>query len=280
MRGLVLEGGGMRGVYTAGVLDFFLDKDIEFDNVYGVSAGAANACSYLSKQRGRALRVDIDYLEDKNYASIYSLVKTGDFFGAKMCYDTIPNKLNLFDYDTYNSFQGNFYATVTNCKTGKAEYKKVKDLKKDIAFVRASCSLPLMAREVAIGDIPYLDGGVSDSIPILKARKDGNKKNVIILTRDKTYRKKKNELLFLLSIRYKKYPEFVKAMARRHIVYNKTLKYIDKLEDAGKAFVIRPKRPVSIGRLEKDKDKLLALYNEGYEDAKENYEKLKEYLEK
>lgn len=280
MRGLVLEGGGMRGVYTAGVLDFFLDKDIEFDNVYGVSAGAANACSYISKQRGRALRVDVDYLEDKNYASIYSLVKTGDFFGAKMCYDTIPNKLNPFDYDTYNSFQGNFYATVTNCKTGKAEYKKVKDLKKDIVFVRASCSLPLMAREVSIGDIPYLDGGVSDSIPILKARKDGNKKNVIILTRDKTYRKKKNELLFLLSIRYKKYPEFVKTMARRHIVYNKTLKYIDKLEDAGKAFVIRPKRPVSIGRLEKDKDKLLALYNEGYEDAKENYEKLKEYLEK
>lgn len=278
MKGLVLEGGGMRGVYTAGVLDFFLDNNIEFDNVYGVSAGAANACSYLSKQRGRALRVDVDYLEDKNYASVYSLIKTGDFFGAKMCYDTIPNKLNPFDYDEYSRFKGDFYATVTNCTTGKAEYKKVKDLKKEMAYVRASCSLPLMAREVMINDKPYLDGGISDSIPILKARKDGNKKNVIILTRDITYRKKKNELMPLLKLRYRKYPEFIKTMARRHLVYNKTLDYIRKLEKSGKIFVIRPTRPVSIGRLEKDRDKLLALYEEGYKDAKANYGKLKEYL--
>ncbi len=278
MSGLILEGGGMRGAYTAGVLDFFIDKKIVFENVYGVSAGAANACSYISSQRGRAFSVDVDYLEDKRYASMHSLLTTGDFFGVEMCYDTIPNKLNIYDYEAFDKYSGNFYAVVTNCITGKAEYKLIKDMRKDIISVRASCSLPLMSRNVEIDGIPYLDGGISDSIPIRQARRDGNKKNVIVLTRDISYRKKPNELLPIMKVRYRKYPELVKCIARRHIMYNRTLEYISKLEEKGKAVVIRPSRPVDIGRLEKNRDKLEKLYEEGYQDAQNKYNVLKNFL--
>lgn len=271
MPGLVLEGGGMRGSYTAGVLDFFLDKNIKFENVYGVSAGASNACSYLSGQRGRALSIDVDYLEDKRFASVHSLVTTGDFFGVDMCYNIIPNELNLYDYEAFSNYPGNFYAVVTNCITGAAEYKLIKDMKKDIKYVRASCSLPMMSRDVIIKGVPYLDGGIADSIPIRRARKDGNKKNVIVLTRDPDYVKKPNELLPIIRAMYRKYPELVDSMAKRHIVYNKTLRYIKKLEEAGKVVVIQPQDKVEIGRLEKNRDKLIELYEQGYADAENKY---------
>lgn len=277
--GLILEGGGMRGAYTAGVLDFFLDKNIEFDSCYGVSAGSANACSYLSKQRGRAFHVDVDYLEDKNYASAYNLLTTGNFFGTEMCYNKIPNELNPYDYDTFNKYQGNFYAVVTNCLTGQPEYLKINDMKKDIDFVRASCSLPLMAEMVKISKIPYLDGGISDSIPVRRSVKDGNMKNVIILTRDITYRKKPNELLPVIKMKYSDYPELIKSIERRHKMYNMTLDYIKKQEEKGNVFVIRPSKPVKIGRLEKDKVKLTSLYKQGYRDASKRYEKLNKFLE-
>jgi len=278
--GLVVEGGGMRGVYSSGVLDFFIEKDLFFENNYGVSAGACHLCSYLAKQYKRAFRVNVDYLNDKRYCSVHSLLKTGNLFGAEMLYDIIPNELDLFDYDTYNKNESNFYVVITNINTGKPEYVKIGDLKKDIIYVRASSSLPLLAQNVKINDKEYLDGGISDSIPIKKSIADGNKKNVVILTRDNTYRKGKNSLMPIIKLKYKKYPNFVKSMADRYIVYNEILDFIKELEDNGDVFVIRPKKPVNIGRTEKNREKLEALYNDGYNDAKDCYEELLKYLGK
>lgn len=278
--GLVVEGGGMRGVYSSGVLDFFIEKDLFFENNYGVSAGACHLCSYLAKQYKRAFRVNVDYLNDKRYCSVHSLLKTGNLFGAEMLYDIIPNELNLFDYDTYNKNESNFYVVITDINTGKPEYVKIGDLKKDIIYVRASSSLPLLAQNVKINDKEYLDGGISDSIPIKKSIADGNKKNVVILTRDSTYRKGKNSLMPIIKLKYKKYPNFVKSMADRYIVYNEILDFIKELENNGDVFVIRPKKPVNIGRTEKNREKLEALYNDGYNDAKDCYEELLKYLGK
>ena len=278
--GLVVEGGGMRGVYSSGVLDFFIEKDLFFENNYGVSAGACHLCSYLAKQYKRAFRVNVDYLNDKRYCSVHSLLKTGDLFGAEMLYDIIPNELDLFDYDTYNKNESNFYVVITDINTGKPEYVKIGDLKKDIIYVRASSSLPLLAQNVKINDKEYLDGGISDSIPIKKSIADGNKKNVVVLTRDSTYRKGKNSLMPIIKLKYKKYPNFVKSMADRYIVYNEILDFIKELEDNGDVFVIRPKKPVNIGRTEKNREKLEALYNDGYNDAKDCYEELLKYLGK
>ena len=278
--GLVVEGGGMRGVYSSGVLDFFFFIDLFFENNYGVSAGACHLCSYLAKQYKRAFRVNVDYLNDKRYCSVHSLLKTGNLFGAEMLYDIIPNELDLFDYDTYNKNESNFYVVITDINTGKPEYVKIGDLKKDIIYVRASSSLPLLAQNVKINDKEYLDGGISDSIPIKKSIADGNKKNVVILTRDSTYRKGKNSLMPIIKLKYKKYPNFVKSMADRYIVYNEILDFIKELEDNGDVFVIRPKKPVNIGRTEKNREKLEALYNDGYNDAKDCYEELLKYLGK
>ena len=278
--GLVVEGGGMRGVYSSGVLDFFIEKDLFFENNYGVSAGACHLCSYLAKQYKRAFRVNVDYLNDKRYCSVHSLLKTGNLFGAEMLYDIIPNELDLFDYDTYNKNESNFYVVITDINTGKPEYIKINDLKNDIIYIRASSSLPLLAQNVKINDKEYLDGGISDSIPIKKSIADGNKKNVVILTRDSTYRKGKNSLMPIIKLKYKKYPNFVKSMADRYIVYNEILDFIKELEDNGDVFVIRPKKPVNIGRTEKNREKLEALYNDGYNDAKDCYEELLKYLGK
>lgn len=277
--GLVVEGGGMRGVYTAGVLDYFMEKNLYFDDCYGVSAGACHISSYVSKQIGRSIKVTLDYINDKRYCSVNSLIKTGDMFGVEMLYDIIPNKLELYDYETFNKFKGNFYSVVTNCKTGKAEYMKIKDMKKDIIAVRASSSLPLLSRIVEINGKEYLDGGITDSIPIKKSIKDGHKKNVVILTRDKTYRKSKPKFLSLLKFKYKKYPNLVKAIENRYKMYNETLDFLEEEKAKNKVFIIQPKLPVKISRIEKDKDKLKELYDQGYEDAKELYEDLMKFLE-
>ena len=277
--GLVVEGGGMRGVYTAGVLDYFMEKNLYFDDCYGVSAGACHISSYVSKQIGRSMKVTLDYINDKRYCSINSLIKTGDMFGVEMLYDIIPNKLELYDYETFNKFKGNFYSVVTNCKTGKAEYIKIKDMKKDIIAVRASSSLPLLSRIVEINGKEYLDGGITDSIPIKKSIKDGHKKNVVILTRDKTYRKSKPKFLSFFKLKYKKYPNLVKAIENRYKIYNETLDFLEEEKAKNKVFIIQPKLPVKISRIEKDKDKLKELYDQGYEDAKELYEDLMKFLE-
>lgn len=272
--GLVLEGGGMRGFYTAGVLDYFMERDFYTNGVIGVSAGACHACSYVSKQIKRSYRINTEFLNDKRYMSLQSLVKTGDFFGAEFVYDTIPNQLDIFDYDAYNTSGIKFYAVASNLETGKAEYLPCINMKHDVIYVRASASLPLLSRIVETDGLKLLDGGCTDSIPVKKFQQMGYQKNIVVLTQCKEYRKGKNNLLPLIRRTYRKYPKFVKAMEERHIHYNRTLDELGVMEKEGSVFILRPKTPVTIGRLEKDVDKLTALYKQGYEDAKEQFENI------
>lgn len=278
--GLVLEGGGMKGVYTAGVLDLFLDKGLEFSSVYGVSAGACNMCSYISKQRGRALDVNIDYLDSKRYCSVESMLLSGDLFNVNTCYNLIPNYLNPIDNETFMAYEGKAYSVVTNLVTGRPEYLRVRDAVKDIDRVRASSSLPLVSRTVYIKGRPYLDGGLSDSIPIQKSIRDGNRKNVVVMTKEVGYRRKQIDSgqLALIKVRYAKYPKVAQIMAERHIMYNDCLDFIERKEKEGEIFVIRPQRPNDVRRIERDKVRMKALYDQGYEEAEALYENLMQYL--
>jgi len=276
--GLVLEGGGMRGVYTAGVLDAFLDEGIEFSSVYGVSAGACHGCSFLSKQRGRGVRVVVDYLDDPRYCGIKSLLKTGDIFGADFAYSQIPDVLDPFDHQAFDQYQGRFYVVATDVVTGQPKYLRVRDLRKQIWMIRASSSLPLVSRTVAVHAHYYLDGGVTDSIPIRRSMEDGNEKNVVVLTRDAAYRKEANSMMPLMRLRYHGHKAFLDAAETRHIHYNEVLAFLEEEEAAGRVFVIRPSEEVQVGRLEKDRKKLEALYQKGLEDAGARMEELKKYL--
>ncbi|MBP5600282.1 MAG: patatin family protein [Lachnospiraceae bacterium] len=278
--GLVLEGGGMKGVFTAGVLDFFLDKGIEFRNIYGVSAGACTMSSYVSKQRGRALETMTDYLGSKRYMGAYSLLTTGDIFGVDFSYDLVPNYLNPFDYETFKKYEGNAYAVVTNIVTGEAEYIKLKDMETDVEYVRASSSLPLVSRNVEINGNKYLDGGMADSIPIKRSEADGNVKNIVVMTKPVGYRREKEKALAAFKARYIKYPKVYELMRDRHIVYNETVDYIEKKASEKKLILLRPLDDIYIDRLEKDSDKLTALYNEGYKEAEQRYDEIIEYLNK
>ena len=278
--GLILEGGGMRGIYTAGVLDFFIDKNIEVDLVVGVSAGGCHAASYLSKQYKRAYHTNVDYVNDKEYLSFRNLIKTGSIFGMDLMFNKIPNELYLYDYDTFNKSKSKFTVVTTNCETGQAEYFTLTDMKRDIMYLQASCSIPMFANIVEVDGYKLVDGGVADSIPIEYALKEGCKKNIIILTRDKTYRKSKVKFSSFVKRKYKKYPKLIESIENRHLNYNKSLDLVKYLEEKGDAFVIRPKSPVKVSQIEKDVDKLTKLYNDGYNDAKESYEKIMEFINK
>lgn len=278
--GLVLEGGGMKGIYTAGVLDFFLDKGLDFSSVYGVSAGACHMCSYLSKQRGRALDVSVDYLDTRKYCSVESLLTSGDLFNVEMCYHLIPDYLHPYDHEAFAKYQGKAYAVVTDIVTGRPAYLRLRDMHKDIVKVRASASLPLVSRNVLINGRYYLDGGITDAIPLQKSIIDGNQKNIVVMTKELGFRRKPTSeaQLALLKVRYLRYPKVAEVMAERHIRYNETLDFIEKQQKNGQAFVIRPKKLGNVARIEKDKDKLIALYQEGYDDAADCYEELMNYL--
>ena len=280
--GLVLEGGGMKGIYTAGVLDLFLDKELEFSSIYGVSAGACHLCSYVSKQRGRARDISLDYLDSKYYCGVQSLLTTGNLFNVDMCYHTIPDYLYPFDHDTYLQYKGKAYSVVTNVETGQAEYLRLRDLRKDIIKVQASASLPLVSNMVKIGGKLYLDGGMADSIPIRRSIVDGNRKNVVVMTKEVGYRRKPIDKaqLALIKVRYAKYPRLVEAMEHRHQTYNECLDYIEQLEKKGKIFVIRPQKASEVARIEHDRAKMEKLYEQGYEEAKECFDPLMEYLER
>ena len=277
--GLVLEGGGMKGVYTAGVLDFFLDKGIEFSSVYGVSAGACHMCSYLSKQRGRALDVSVDYLDTRRYCSVESLLTTGDLFHVNTCYHLIPEYLYPYDYTAFKQYQGRAFSVATDIATGRPVYFRIRDMKADIDKIRASASLPLVSRNVKIGDSYYLDGGISDSIPLQQSVIDGNRKNVVVMTKEVGYVRKPSSKLGLVKVRYARYPKVYELMASRHTNYNEQLEYIERQQELGNAFVIRPKTASSVARVEKDTKKLRALYQQGYDEAADCYEELIKFLE-
>ena len=275
--GLVLEGGAMRGLYTAGVLDVFLDKDIKVTDILGVSAGAVFGVNYKSNQRGRTRRYNLKYLNDKRYMSINSLIKTGNLVNKEFAYYTLPSKLDIFDEKAYEDNNINFYAVITNMETGKPEYEKIDNAEEKIEVLRASSSMPFLSKPVLINNNSYLDGGISDSIPVLKAIEMGCDKVIVVLTRPIEYRKKKRNS-FLIKMFYKKYPNLINTMVNRYKNYNDIVEEIIKLEEEGKIFVIRPSRLVDIKRVEKDPKKLQEMYDLGVSDTISRIEELKNYL--
>ena len=277
--GLIMEGGAMRGMFTCGVTDVFLENNITFDGAIGVSAGAAFGCNYKSKQIGRAVRYNKNYCNDKRFASIRSLIKTGDLFGADFCYREIPEKLDIWDYEAFEKNPMEFYVTCTDVLTGKPVYHKCTTGRNDdIQWMRASASMPMVSRVVEIGDNKLLDGGVADSIPLKYFESIGYNRNVVILTQPLDYIKGKNQALPLAKIMLRKYPNLIKAMAERHINYNETTKYIREKEENDEVFVIRPTEALNIGKMEKNPDELERVYQIGRKTATEHLEKIIAFL--
>lgn len=276
----MLEGGALRGIYTAGVIDYLLENDFKFDTVIGVSAGALFGCNYISKQKGRALRYNLKYRHNKNYMGFYSLITTGNIMNEKFCFDDLVNKLDKFDYDTFKKNKTKFYAVVSNLDTGKAEYKLVTDMrdKNQMEYLRASGSMPIISKIVNIDNNKYLDGGMTDSIPVDWALKDYDKV-VVVSTRAIEYRKKKSPI-WPYKLVYRKYPKFIESVKNRWIDYNKVQDRLIDLEKDNKIFVIRPSYSTGISRLEKNLDKIKEQYNLGYNDMKKNFKNMENYFKK
>ena len=279
--GLVLEGGGMRGGYTAGVLDAFLDHNIQFPYCVAVSAGACNALSYIAGQRGRYIRANTEYLNDKRYMGFSSLLHTGYLFGNRFVFDQITFDLVPLDCEGFIEGSKSCPLTVvsTECETGRARYDVIDDFYRQMCLIEASSSLPLLSPWVPYGDKHLMDGGCSDSIPVRRALDDGCGKAVVILTQHSGYRKGPNKLLPLLRHRYRAYPEFVRALERRHEVYNETLDFLAREQAAGRVFVIQPKVPVEVGRMERSVPKIYALYDSGIADGNAAADELRRFME-
>ncbi|MGL4345710.1 MAG: patatin-like phospholipase family protein [Cellulosilyticaceae bacterium] len=275
---LILEGGGMRGIYTAGVLDFLLEKEIDLTYCNGVSAGACQGVSYMSKQHKRNYDVIIGYIRDKRYLSFGNLLRTGSLFGMDMLFNKIPNELVPFDYEGYKNAGSTFNVGVTNCETGESEFYPIKDFRDGYEVLQASISLPLVAPIMAYDGKVLLDGGITEPIPIYKAIKDGYKKHLVVLTQHQGYTKQPTKITRLLKLKYKKYPKLIEAMVRRHEVYNETVAYIEQLEKEGQCIIIRPSKPLGLGRFDKDLEKLKQAYKQGYEDARNQEMKMKAFL--
>lgn len=276
---LVLEGGAMRGIYTAGVLDVLMDNKIKVDAIIGVSAGALFGINYISNQRGRAIRYNKNYIKNKEYMGLYSLLTTGNIMNKEFCFNKLIYELDKFDFETFKKSNTDFYVTVTNVDTGKAEYIKIKDIEKELEYLRASGSMPLVSEIVQINNKKYLDGGIADSIPVNKAIDLGFDRIIVVLTRHIEYRKKKISLL-PYKIMYRKYPEFINTVENRYINYNNTVEQIIREEENKNIFVIRPSKNPNIKRLEKDIHKVEETYNLGVNDAKSKLEDLINYINK
>lgn len=276
---LVLEGGAMKGLFTCGVLDVLMNENITVDGIVGVSAGACFGCNFVSAQPGRALRYNLEYAKDPRYCSVGNLMKTGDIYEADFCYHKIPNELDPFDTTTLSQSSTAFYTVSTDVETGKAHYHRFKTGDdKDLEWMRASASMPLASNIVEIDGRGFLDGGISDSIPLRFMQHKGYNKNIVILTKPRDYIKGKNSLLPLIQIKYRKYPALVKALAVRHILYNKTLQYIRTQEELGNCFVIAPDKDLPVGHISHDKEVLIDVYDIGYAKALSILEDLKKYM--
>lgn len=264
--GLVLEGGGVRGLYTAGVLDVFMDHGLTFDGVIGVSAGAIHACSYLSGQKGRSIRYYRKYVADPRFMSLRSWIRTGDIVGADFCYHELPDRLDIYDHEAFLGNPTPYYVVCTDVETGEPAYIRLTDMRGQIEYLRASASLPYFSRIVELEGRKYLDGGCSDSIPLEAFRRMGYGRNLVVLTRDASYCKKP-EMAAMARIVYRKYPAFVRTLERRHEMYNAQLAQVEAQARTGDAFVIRPSAALQIGRLENDPEKVQQVYDRGRADA-------------
>lgn len=277
--GLILEGGAMRGLFTAGVIDVMMERGISFDGIIGVSAGAAFGCNYLSGQIGRVLRYNAQFCRDKRYCGLRPLLKTGNIYSTDFCYGEVPLKLDVFDFAAFENNPAEFYVVCTDIETGKPVYHKYTG-QKDHGFdwIRASASMPLVSQIVEIDGQKLLDGGISDSIPIKYFEQTGYDRNVAVLTQPDGYRKSANRMLPLIRRKYRAYPKLVEALANRHLMYNEELDYIAKEEAAGRLFVIRPGAALPVRRVEKDPEKLRQAYQAGRDAVSARMEALEAFL--
>lgn len=275
--GLVLEGGAMRGMFTAGVLDVLLDEQIHIDGIVSVSAGALFGVNLLSKQRGRALRYNKQFLNDPRYIGLKSWLTTGNVVNREFAFYDVPFKIDIFDNETFKQSQTDFYATLTNVETGEAEYHLITDPFAQMETLRATSAMPYVSQIVEVDGNQYLDGGIADSIPLKKAQSLGFDKIIVVLTRPLSYRKSPSPTL-LPKFFYRRYPKLVQTLINRYAEYNQSVEEIIQQEHAGEIFVIRPSKTLAIKRIEKDLNKVQAMYDLGLSDTKQALNALKAYL--
>lgn len=280
-KGLIMEGGAMRGLFTAGVMDAFMKNGLTFDGAIGVSAGAVFGCNYKSRQPGRVLRYNTRFARYPEYGSVRSLIRTGDIFERQFCYVDVPERLEPFDTKAFMEDPSEFWAVATDCRTGLPEYRKLETLQGDeMEFMRASASMPAASRPVQVGDKAYLDGGISDPIPLKAFEERGYDRNVVILTQAEDYVKKPQQLMWLMNVALKDTPAVAEAMKNRHEVYNQEREYILKRQEEGAAYLIFPPYKLPIGRIEHDANKMREVYDIGYETGMKHLEAVREFLEK
>lgn len=276
-----MEGGAMRGMFTAGVTDVFMENGIKFDGAVGVSAGAAFGCNYKSEQPGRVIRYNTRFCRDSRFCSLRTLLRTGDIFGAEFCYHEIPEKLDVFDFRTFAESPMEFYVVCTDAETGKPIYHKcVKADYNELEWIRASASMPIVSRVVEVGGKKLLDGGISDSIPLKFMEKSGYDRNVTILTQPRNFVKPPSNMANKMKPLFRRYPEIVHAMNRRHKMYNAELKYIRRAEQEGRTFVIAPPEKLPVGHIEHNPDVLREVYRIGRNTANKHIEEVKKFINK
>ena len=274
-----MEGGGMRGLFTAGVMDVMMEHGIRFDGIVGVSAGATFGCNYKSHQPGRVLRYNVRFKDDPRYMGLRSLLRTGDLVAAEFSYHTLPNELDVFDFDTFNSDPAEFHIVCTDALTGEPVYRRL-DVMNDegLEWIRASASMPLVSHPVSIGGRLLLDGGISDSIPLRYFQGQGFERNVVILTQPKGFFKKKTKLMPLFHLFMRRYPAIVQAMARRHLMYNDELSHLEEQERQGNILLIYPQNTLPIGRTEQDEPKMRRVYAMGRAKAEEMLQSIQAFF--
>ena len=279
-KGLVLEGGAMRGLFTAGILDVLMEHDIWPDGVIGVSAGAAFGCNMKSKQPGRALRYNKNLVNDWRYSSLRSLLTTGDYFGGDYAYHYVPRHIDYFDVDTFSKNPMEFWVVCTNVGTGKAEYKRLTEVDYDsLEYIRASASMPIAARIVTVDGKKMLDGGIADSIPLRFFQQQGYEKNLVVLTQPAGYVKKRSPLMPLMRMWLRRHPRIVQALEDRPAMYNAELDYVKEEELKGKTLVLRPRNKLTIGHISHNPDDMQMTYDQGREVALEHLEEIKAFFQ-
>jgi predicted patatin/cPLA2 family phospholipase len=276
--GVVLEGGGMRGLYTAGVLDFFMEKELYFPYVIGVSAGACMAASYLSRQKGRNQKVNIDLVNDPRYLSWRNLLRKREIFGMDFLFDEVPNRIVPFDFDTFLEGSEEFLVGTTDCHTGEPIYFNKKEHGRNmLTIIRASSSVPFISSSVSYQDNVLLDGGIADPIPIKKSQADGNQKNIVILTKQANENKQPSRMSSI--IRYKKHPKIHEVLQKRHHIYNETITHLKKEEENNQALIIQPSIELPVSSIERNQTKLSQLFELGYSDAQALYEEILTFID-
>ena len=278
--GLVLEGGAMRGLFSAAVLDVFMEEGIRLDAMIGISAGATFGCNYVSHQPGRALRYCMKYRHDPRFCSVPSLLLTGDMYGAEFCYHTLPERLDPIDNETFVKSGIPFYIAATDVDTGKAVYHLCRDIisYEELEWVRACASMPLASQIVSVGGRRMLDGGIADSIPLRYFEYKGYRRNVVILTQPAGYRKQPNSMMPLIRRVYRNYPALIRAMERRHLIYNRQIEYVEAAAARGDIFLIRPEAQLPVKHITHQAEKIRFLYDEGRRQAEQQLSALKEFL--